>query len=185
MQFAWGILNLTLHCSPQPRPSATKDRSACLWHPLSPVCSCWQDALHPSRAQYKHSLASCPKKRVWETVNYKLNREDVLKWGRQPGRVEKIMKSSGADSLVRRILLEGEFKVLSSFERGDSEMKCRVPQPRTWRKEERKAELRWCICGWWFLDLRGGMIPCSDQQPWYPAHHQMQQTLSKHLWTKL
>lgn len=61
----------------------------------------------------QHPLASCCKMRVWETVNYNLNTEDILKWkwGRKFGRGgRKIMKSSSAVSLGRRILLEGEFK---------------------------------------------------------------------------
>lgn len=47
------------------------------------------------------------------------------------------MKSSSAVSLGRKDSCEGEFK---SFRKGeDGEMKGRLPQPRTWRKEGRQS----------------------------------------------
>lgn len=51
-------------------------------------------------------------------------------------------KRSGADFLGRRILVEDEFKVdHQALEKENGEMKCRLLQPRTWGKWERKAEL--------------------------------------------
>lgn len=95
------------------------------------------------QGSYQHPLASCCKMRVWETVNYNLKMEDILKWkwGRKfggGGRGE-IMKSSSAVSLERRILLEGEFK---AFGKGKMvRWKAGFLSPRKGRKEERKGRV--------------------------------------------
>lgn len=123
----------------------------------------------------QHPLASCCKMRVWETVNYNLNMEDILKWkwGRKfGGEGGKIMKSSSAFSLERRILLESEFK---GFGKGKMvRWKAGFLSPEPGGKKRGKAELMWCIRGWWSLGLGGRKIPPADQQPWYWAHRRQQ-----------